>query len=52
MMGVLLLLAAEKASAHLVGVNINVDGGHSLYTFNLMDPTAIFEQHLVQQADH
>ncbi|GAQ91980.1 hypothetical protein KFL_008960040 [Klebsormidium nitens] len=43
MMGVLLLLASEKASAHLVGVNITVDGGHSLYAFNPMDPTSVFE---------
>jgi hypothetical protein len=52
MMGVLMLLAAEKASAHLIGVNINVDGRHTLYTFNLMDPTGIFERQLEQQADH
>eukprot|EP00243_Klebsormidium_subtile_P000272 TRINITY_DN10470_c0_g1_i1.p1 TRINITY_DN10470_c0_g1~~TRINITY_DN10470_c0_g1_i1.p1 ORF type:complete len:284 (-),score=93.38 TRINITY_DN10470_c0_g1_i1:532-1383(-) len=52
MMGVLLLLAAEKASAHLVGCNINVDGGHSLYTFNMVDPTAIFEDKLAEQSDH
>lgn len=52
MMGVLLLLAAEKASAHLVGVDIPVDGGHSLYTFNLTDPTTIFEEKLTEQSDH
>lgn len=44
MMGVLLLLASEKASQYMCGVNIPVDGGITLYTMNLSDPTAIFEE--------
>ncbi|GAQ81641.1 3-ketoacyl-ACP reductase [Klebsormidium nitens] len=44
MMGVLLLLVSEKASQYIVGVTIPVDGGHSLYTMSLSNPTAIFEE--------
>eukprot|EP00243_Klebsormidium_subtile_P004348 TRINITY_DN18325_c0_g1_i1.p1 TRINITY_DN18325_c0_g1~~TRINITY_DN18325_c0_g1_i1.p1 ORF type:complete len:276 (-),score=74.37 TRINITY_DN18325_c0_g1_i1:330-1157(-) len=43
-MGVLLLLVSEKASQYIVGVTIPVDGGHSLYTMDLSNPTAIFEE--------
>jgi NAD(P)-dependent dehydrogenase (short-subunit alcohol dehydrogenase family) len=42
MMGVLLLLVSEKASEYICGVTIPVDGGHSLYTVNLTDPTGVF----------
>ncbi|GAQ92253.1 3-ketoacyl-ACP reductase [Klebsormidium nitens] len=44
LMGALLLLVSEKASRYIVGVTIPVDGGHSLYTMDLANPTAIFDE--------
>jgi NAD(P)-dependent dehydrogenase (short-subunit alcohol dehydrogenase family) len=44
MMGALLLLVSEKASQYICGVTIPVDGGISLYTVSLTNPTGIFEE--------
>jgi hypothetical protein len=44
MMGALLLLVSEKASQYICGVTIPVDGGISLYTVSITNPTGIFEE--------
>lgn len=44
MMGALLLLVSEKASEYICGVTIPVDGGISLYTVSITNPTGIFEE--------